>query len=123
MHVSVKTMPQPAVAVHPLYTKLSTVWHKRALQIFMLVVLAHWVEHIAQGWQVFVLGWPRHHAGGFLGQLYPWLVTTELLHYGYALVMLIGIWVLRKGFTGRSLQWWMVAMVIQFWHHIEHLLL
>ena len=37
--------------------------------------------------------------------------------------MLIGIWVLRKGFTGRSHTWWMVAFWIQFWHHIEHLLL
>ena len=37
--------------------------------------------------------------------------------------MLIGLWVLRKGFTGLSRKWWTVALVIQFWHHIEHLLL
>jgi hypothetical protein len=89
----------------------------------MVVVLAHWAEHVAQGWQVYVLGWPRHHAGGVLGLRYPWLVSTELLHYGYALVMLIGIWLLRKGFTGRSGKWWTIALIIQFWHHFEHLLL
>ena len=46
-----------------------------------------------------------------------------MLHYGYAVVMLIGIWVLRKGFTGLSRKWWTAALVIQFWHHIEHALL
>jgi hypothetical protein len=46
-----------------------------------------------------------------------------VLHYGYALIMLTGIWVLRKGFTGSSQKWWTIALVIQFWHHIEHLLL
>jgi hypothetical protein len=30
---------------------------------------------------------------------------------------------LRPGFTGRARTWWTVALVIQFWHHIEHLLL
>ncbi len=32
------------------------------------------------------------------------------LHYGYALVMLIFLWVLRKGFTGLSRKWWTVAL-------------
>ena len=57
------------------------------------------------------------------GLWYPWLIKSETLHYGYALVMLIFLWVLRKGFTGLSRKWWTVALVIQFWHHIEHLLL
>ncbi|HKV42343.1 MAG TPA: hypothetical protein VJX67_24280 [Blastocatellia bacterium] len=89
----------------------------------MVVVLAHWVEHLAQAWQIYYLGWPRPKAGGFLGLFFPWLVASESLHYGYALVMLIGIWVLRKGFAGLSKKWWTVSLVIQFWHHIEHLLL
>jgi hypothetical protein len=33
------------------------------------------------------------------------------------------LWLLRKGFVGRSKGWWMAAFGIQFWHHIEHLLL
>jgi hypothetical protein len=105
------------------YEKINTRWHKPALIFFMLVVLGHWAEHIAQAWQIYVLGWPAHHAGGVLGLFFPWLVHSEILHYGYALIMLVGIWVLRKGFTGISRRWWTVALVIQFWHHFEHLLL
>lgn len=105
------------------YQKLNTVWHKRSLNLFMVIVLAHWAEHLAQAYQIHVLGWPRPVAGGFLGLFYPWLVSSELLHYGYAIVMLIGIWILRAGFTGTSRNWWNVALVIQFWHHIEHAVL
>lgn len=105
------------------YDKLNSGWHKPALQIFMAVVLAHWAEHLAQAWQIWMMGWPRPKAGGVLGLFYPWLVQTEVLHYGYALIMLVGIWVLRQGFTGLSRKWWTVALVIQFWHHIEHALL
>src|SRR5205823_5868538 len=123
MHVSATTMKPAVIGHQSFHDKINTRWHKPALWIFMVVVLAHWAEHLAQGWQVYVLGWPRHHAGGALGLLYPWLVTTELLHYGYALIMLIGIWLLRKGFAGRSRTWWTVALIIQFWHHFEHLLL
>jgi hypothetical protein len=60
---------------------------------------------------------------GILGMYYPWLMKSEVLHYGFALVMLIGLWVLRKGFTGDAYKWWMVSFWIQFWHHIEHFIL
>lgn len=106
-----------------LYEKLNAQWHERALQGFMVIVLAHWGEHLVQAWQIFVMGWPRPEANGILGLWYPWLIKSEVLHYSYALVMLIGIWVLRKGFTGLSRKWWTATLVIQFWHHIEHLLL
>jgi hypothetical protein len=106
-----------------LYDRLNSRWHERALQIFMLIVLAHWGEHLAQATQIYIMGWPRPMANGILGLWYPWLITSELLHYAYALIMLIGIWVLRKGFTGLGRKWWNVALVIQFWHHFEHLLL
>ena len=106
-----------------LYDRLNSRWHERALQPFMLIVLAHWGEHLAQATQIYVMGWARPKANGILGLWYPWLITSEVLHYLYALVMLIGIWVLRKGFTGLGRKWWTVALVIQFWHHIEHLLL
>jgi hypothetical protein len=102
---------------------LNTTWHKRALQFFMLIVLAHWAEHLAQAVQVFILGWPRPQSNGVLGLFFPWLVSSEALHYGYAIVMLIGLFTLRKGFTGTSRTWWTVALAIQFWHHIEHLVL
>lgn len=97
--------------------------HRLALNVFMLIVVAHWAEHITQAYQIWVLGWPRPQARGALGTPFPWLVTSEWLHYGYAIVMLIGLLLLRPGFAGRAKAWWTVALVIQFWHHIEHLLL
>jgi putative Mn2+ efflux pump MntP len=106
-----------------LHSRLNSEWHKRSLQLFMFIVLAHWAEHLVQAVQIYVLGWPRPQAGGVLGLWFPFLVSSEVLHYGYAIVMLVGLWMLRKGFTGTSRKWWTVALVIQFWHHIEHLLL
>ena len=102
---------------------LNTTGHKPALYAFLVVVLAHWAEHLTQAVQIFVLGWPRPQAGGVLGLWFPWLVTSEWLHYGYAIVMLAGLWLLRHGFTGRARTWWTAALGIQIWHHLEHLLL
>lgn len=102
---------------------LNSTWHERSLQLFMVVVLGHWAEHLAQAFQIYALGWPVPESRGVLGLWYPWLVKSEVLHYGYALVMLIGLWLLRPGFVGLSRTWWSVALGIQFWHHIEHALL
>jgi hypothetical protein len=114
----------PGHAIAPgIYEKLNTRWHKPALQVFMVIVLAHWAEHLAQAAQIYILGWPVPEARGVLGLWFPWLVKSETLHYGYALVMLTGLWILRKGFQGYSRKWWMIAFGIQFWHHIEHALL
>ncbi|OLB81243.1 MAG: hypothetical protein AUI14_03910 [Actinobacteria bacterium 13_2_20CM_2_71_6] len=98
-------------------------YHRAALNVFMAIVLLHWAEHVAQAYQIWVLGWPRPLARGALGEVFPWLVTSEWLHYGYALVMLVALWLLRPGFAGRARTWWTIALAIQFWHHIEHLLL
>jgi hypothetical protein len=106
-----------------LYDKLNRQWHKPSLQVFMVIVLAHWAEHLAQAFQVYVLHWPIPASRGVLGLWFPWLVKSELLHYLYALIMIIGLWVFRRGFQGSSYTWWMVAFWIQFWHHIEHALL
>ncbi|GIF72123.1 hypothetical protein [Asanoa siamensis] len=97
--------------------------HRAALNAFMFVVVAHWAEHLVQAYQIYVQGRPRPQARGVLGQFYPWLVTSEWLHYGYAIVMLVGLFLLLPGFVGRARTWWTIALVIQFWHHIEHLLL
>ncbi|WP_308441037.1 hypothetical protein [Catellatospora methionotrophica] len=104
-------------------TGINGAGHRIALNTFMFVVLAHWAEHLTQAYQIYVMGRAAPQARGVLGQFFPWLIKSEWLHYGYALVMVIGLFVLRKGFTGRSKTWWMVAFGIQFWHHIEHLLL
>lgn len=97
--------------------------HELALRLYMVLVLAHWGEHLVQAFQIFVLKWPRPASRGILGHWFPWLVSSEILHYGYALFMLIGLWLLRSGFKGRSKIWWNISLGIQFWHHIEHLLL
>lgn len=102
---------------------LNTRYHKQALLAYLAIVLAHWAEHLAQAVQVFVLGWERPAAGGFLGLIFPWLVTSESLHYAYAIVMLIGLLLLRPGFAGTARRWWDAALLIQMWHHVEHALL
>ena len=121
------TTPHPTFASDPsrsgLRSRLNSVWHERALQAFMVIVLAHWAEHLTQAFQIWVLGWPVPSARGVLGLWYPWLIKSEVLHYGYAAVMLFGIWLLWPGFVGASRRWWTAALAIQFWHHIEHGLL
>lgn len=102
---------------------LNTQYHKAALLMFGFVVIAHWVEHLAQAYQVYVLGWPPPKAGGALGLAFPTLVTSEWLHYGFAIFMMVAFIVLRHGFTGRARTWWNVALWIQVWHHFEHFLL
>src|SRR5450432_2250637 len=87
--------PIPSNSSPSFYERLNSNWHERSLQIFMLVVLAHWAEHLAQAWQVYVLHWARPKANGVLGLYYPWLIKSEVMHYGYALVMLAGIWIFR----------------------------
>ncbi|HWA87444.1 MAG TPA: hypothetical protein VG710_14545 [Opitutus sp.] len=103
--------------------KLNGPWHEKALWVYTAIVLAHWSEHFVQCYQIYVLGWPIKKSLGLLGLFFPSLISSEGLHYGYALVMLVCFWVLRKGFVGRSHTWWMAAFWIQFWHHIEHALL
>lgn len=97
--------------------------HRTWLNVFLVIVIAHWAEHVAQAVQIYVLGWPTPQARGVLGLPFPWLVTSEWMHYGYALFMLIGLVMLRKGFTGRARTWWNISLGIQVWHHFEHLLL
>lgn len=106
-----------------LMEKLNGPWHKQALWIYTAIVLAHWSEHLAQTIQIYVMGWPVPESRGILGLWFPWLVASEALHYGYALIMLVAFWILRTGFVGQSYRWWMLAFWIQFWHHIEHVLL
>ena len=102
---------------------LNTRYHKVGLWIFMGITIAHWVEHILQAIQVYALGWERPAARGGLGLVFPWLATSEVLHYWYAIVMLAGLLILAPGFVGTARKWWYLALGIQFWHHIEHALL
>jgi hypothetical protein len=104
--------------------RLNSTGHEVALKGFMFIVLAHWAEHFVQAFQIYVLGWPVPEARGVLGLFFPWVIRSETLHYGYAIVMLVGLFVLRSGFApGRERTWWTIALGIQFFHHIEHGLL
>lgn len=102
---------------------LNTRYHEVGLNLFMFIVVAHWAEHLVQAFQIWALDTPRPKARGVLGQWFPWLISSEWLHYGYAIVMLVFLFLLRPGFRGRAKRWWTVALAIQFWHHIEHFLL
>jgi hypothetical protein len=114
----------PASSEPSFHERINSQYHELALRLFMVVVLGHWLEHLLQTFQIYVLGWPVPEARGALGLLFPWMVKSETLHYGYALVMLIGLWTLRRGFTGKADRfWWSMALWIQFFHHIEHALL
>ena len=48
-------------------------------------------------------------------------MTSEWLHYGHALFMLLGLYLLRMGLYGGF--WWDAAMWFAFYHWIEHSLL
>jgi hypothetical protein len=89
----------------------------------MAVVLAHWVEHLVQAYQIFVLHWTRPASLGAVGLAFPWLVSTEILHFGYAVFMLVGLFVLRPAFLGVSRVWWNISLGIQLWHLVEHSIL
>jgi hypothetical protein len=114
----------PGQAAPGVVERLNGPYHELALRTFMVIVLAHWSEHLLQAFQIYGLGWPVPEARGLLGFYFPWLIQSEVLHYGYALVMLAGLWLLRSGFTGgKDHWWWTLALGIQFFHHFEHLLL
>ncbi len=104
-------------------TSINTSKHELALRLYMVIVLAHWGEHLVQAFQIYVMKWPRPESRGILGQFFPWLISSESLHYAYALFMLAGLWMLKSGFYGRSKTWWNISLALQFWHHIEHFLL
>jgi hypothetical protein len=115
--------PTTFPTINALIARLNGKWHRQALRIFMIIVLAHWVEHLMQAFQVYALGWRRTQANGALGMLFPWLVASEWLHYLYAIIMLIGLILLHPAFKGHARLWWTIALAIQVWHHFEHLLL
>lgn len=103
--------------------RLNGPYHERAMQLFAAIVIAHWAEHIAQGVQFYFLGWAASASKGVLGLWWPWLATSEWLHYAYALVMLAGLWLLLPGMAGRARLCWRIAFAIQAWHHVEHFVL
>ena len=41
--------------------------HETALRVFVVIVLAHWAEHLLQAFQIYGLGWRVPEARGLLG--------------------------------------------------------
>ncbi len=121
---STATMRQPlSTSWRSLSKRLNALWHEPALYFYTVIVLAHWVEHLTQAYQIWVMNWARPASLGALGLWAPWLVKTELLHFSYAVFMLLGLIILRPGFQGRSRFWWTISLGIQGWHFVEHFLL
>jgi hypothetical protein len=104
-------------------TKLNGPWHQKGLWVFMIIVFGHWSEHLAQIYQIYVLGWLPKDAGGILGLWYPWLAQSEVLHIAYNGSVWIGLILLFGGMTGKARTWWIVTLALQCWHLFEHLLL
>ena len=103
--------------------KLNGRWHERALWFYLAIVILHWTEHLFQAAQIWILGMPRPAALGALGYVFPWLVKSEVMHFTYAVLMLVGLVLLRPGFRGSAKTWWTVSLAIQAWHLVEHSLL
>jgi len=121
-----KTIHAPEAAALPsigLHTQLNTTWHEKALWAYAVVVALHWLEHLFQAYQIWILDMPRPQSLGALGYLFPWLVKSEVMHFGFAVFMLVGLMVLAPGFSGAAAKWWFASLAIQSWHFIEHTLL
>ena len=103
--------------------KLNGRWHERALWLYLGIVILHWTEHLFQAAQIWILNMPRPQALGALGYVFPWLVKSETMHFTYAVLMFIGLVLLRPGFHGSAKTWWTVSLAIQTWHLFEHTLL
>jgi hypothetical protein len=103
--------------------RLNGPWHQRALWVYLAIVILHWVEHLFQAAQIWILNTPRPEALGALGYVFPWLVKSEVMHFSYALFMLVGLVLLRPGFHGSARTWWTASLAIQAWHLVEHTLL
>lgn len=118
------TLTQPSLAPRESWLdRLNGRWHEPALWAYGAIVLFHWAEHLTQAYQIWVLQWPRPKSLGLLGLWQPWLVSTEIMHFAYALFMLVGLMILRPGFLGRSRFWWNLSLAIQGWHFVEHSIL
>lgn len=98
-------------------------YFNRYLLTFNIIVFSHFLEHLAQMIQLYILHWQRSESLGILGLKYPWLVHSEWLHYGHALFMLVGLYLLAFSIVGKAKQWWDWAVYLAFYHHIEHVII
>ena len=93
--------------------------------IFMGIVTAHWLEHIFQAVQVYILGWPVAHADGALGHIWHGAADNEWIHWGYAAAMLFGLvflyeYSIRTSSPPMAQGLWLTTVGMQAWHSMEH---
>lgn len=120
MSTTTQRLAQTAPGQDSWLARINSVKHFQGLKVYVAIMIAHWIEHIVQAFQVYVLRMPRPEAGGFLGYLYPAANKSEVLHWTYAVIMLIGLLLLRRGFAARSRIWWNIAIGVMVWHFFEH---
>lgn len=98
---------------------------KYGMKIFGALMIAHWLEHLFQAYQVYVMHMDRACALGMLGMKYPWLIRTESLHFGFALFTFVGI--IYAGWhyfeSKFATKMWALGLVTAAWHLFEHVLL
>jgi hypothetical protein len=90
--------------------------HFKWYTIFYMTVLmqgGHFVEHIAQIIQIYVLNYPPEHAHGIFGAL-----DTEWIHFLWNITLLIFNILLIKKFPKNIFLW--INAVAVLWHQFEH---
>lgn len=83
------------------------------------VMVFHWLEHLTQAFQVWVLHWPRAQAMGFIGLMWPHAMHSEWLHWVFAALTAV----LMMSFVPVNpvaRVWWNASLFIAIWHMLEH---
>ncbi|AIE73033.1 MULTISPECIES: hypothetical protein [unclassified Synechocystis] len=83
---------------------------------FIIICLIHFAEHIFQLSQLYLLGWERPDCLGLLGVYFPELMRSQWLHFLYAVIMEIGLYVFLSLFG-------LTALMLQTLHLGEHTIL
>jgi hypothetical protein len=98
---------------------------KYGMKIFGVLMTAHWLEHLFQAYQVYVMHIPRTCALGMLGMKYPWLIRTESLHYAFAFLTCVGFIVAGWHYfeSRAAVKLWTAGAAWSLWHLFEHSLL
>lgn len=91
--------------------------HYQWLAIFYLLVIiqgGHVLEHVAQMYQIHILGWPGPQARGIIGPL-----DIEWVHVIFNTWVLVAVVALLYPF--RANLWLWLTLLVAVWHELEHL--
>ena len=84
------------------------------MRLFLSVVIVHFIEHLAQMFELYILHLTRAESLGLIGLAFPHLVRSEWLHYAFAWYTLYGLIKFKFSPT---------AIYLQTFHFIEHVVL